>query len=276
MNISSKPQQKVVLITGASSGIGQATAQLLTKRGFKVFGTSRKPDKAKAADFEMLQLDVCSDESVNACVQVLMERAGRMDVLINNAGYYIAGAIEETTISEAKAQFETYFFGVARMVNAVLPIMRQQRSGHIINISSPGGFAAVPFHGFYCASKHALEGYTETLRYELKPLNIRVSIVQSGAVRTEAVNSMQPVAHSIDDYAPVRNRVVESFKKFQQTGLAPTFVATTIYRIIESKSPRLRYRVGIQSKLLPIMRSILPEALFESGARSTFKLDSSK
>ena len=155
--------QKVVLITGASSGIGQSIARLLAQKGFTVFGASRNPDAVEHVPaVEVLPLDVRSDESVKACVDAVLARAGRLDILVNNAGYMLAGAVEEVTIEEARAQFETNFFGAMRTVKAALPIMRQRRSGTIINISSLAGpVPGPPFCGMYSASKFALEAYTE-------------------------------------------------------------------------------------------------------------------
>src|SRR5215510_322887 len=155
--------QKVVLITGASSGIGLSIARLLAQKGLTVFGASRNPDAAEhVAAVEVLPLDVRSDESVKACVNTVLVRAGRLDILVNNAGYMLGGAVEEVTIEEAKAQFETNFFGTMRTVKAALPVMRQQRSGTIINISSLAGLVpGPPFFGMYSASKFALEAYTE-------------------------------------------------------------------------------------------------------------------
>jgi NAD(P)-dependent dehydrogenase (short-subunit alcohol dehydrogenase family) len=258
-------EQKVVLITGASSGIGRATAALLAERGFSVFGTSRKPDKVQTSDFEMLQLDVRSDESVGACVQTLMERAGRLDVLINNAAYGLMGAGEETTLPQAKSLFEVNFFGAVRMVNAVLPTMREQRSGQIINVSSLAGLVAWPFDAAYCATKYALEGYTESLLYEVKPFNIRVSIVEPDFFKSDFVNSMQVAAESIDDYAQTRQQAITIFEESMQRGADPTIVAKLILRVIEDESPRLRYRVGRAAIWIPRIRSIIPEGLFQAA-----------
>src|SRR5215471_14824163 len=147
------PGQKVVLITGASSGVGQSTARLLSQKGYRVFGTSRNPASAEAIQaVEMLALDVRSDASVSACMTAVVNQAGRVDVLVNNAAYELAGALEEISLEEAKAQFETNFFGVVRMVTAVLPSMRQQRRGQIINVSSLSGVTSIPFMGVYSAS----------------------------------------------------------------------------------------------------------------------------
>jgi NAD(P)-dependent dehydrogenase (short-subunit alcohol dehydrogenase family) len=146
----------VVLITGASSGVGQSTARLLSRRGYEVFGTSRNPATAEAiSNVEMLPLDVRSDDSVRACVEAVANRAGRLDVLINNAGHELAGALEDISTEEARAQFETNFFGVVRMVNAVLPLMRRQKRGHLINAGSLSGLSSIPFMGVHSASKFA-------------------------------------------------------------------------------------------------------------------------
>src|SRR5262245_27445041 len=177
--------QKVILITGASSGVGQSTARLLSRKGYKIFGTSRNPANAEAIpDVEMLPLDVRSDDSVAACLKAVADEAGRIDVLVNNAAYELAGAIEEISIDEAKAQFETNFFGAVRMVQAVLPSMRQHKQAQIINVSSLSGVSSIPFMGIYSASKFALEGYTEALRMEVAPLNIHVSLTEAGFLKT--------------------------------------------------------------------------------------------
>jgi short-subunit dehydrogenase len=172
---------QTVLVTGASSGIGRATARLLAERGFTVFGTARKPsppDEGAKSGVTMVALDVRSDESVRACVEQVVAKAGRLDVLVNNAGYSLTGAAEETSVEEAKAQLETNFFGAVRMVNAVLPGMRKAEAGKIINISSLAGSTAIPYSGFYSASKFALEGYSESLWYEVRPFGISVSLVE--------------------------------------------------------------------------------------------------
>jgi NAD(P)-dependent dehydrogenase (short-subunit alcohol dehydrogenase family) len=184
--------QRVVLITGASSGVGQSMARLLAREKYKVFETSRNPAIAEAIPaVEMLPLDVRAGDSVRVCVEAVSSRAGHIDVLINNAGYELAGAVEELTSEEIRAQFETNFFGVVRMVKAVLPAMRRQRRGHIINVSSLAGVSSIPFLGMYCASKFALEGYTEALRHEVKPFNIRVSLTEAGFLKTPMMNNRQ-------------------------------------------------------------------------------------
>jgi short-subunit dehydrogenase len=266
--------QKVVLITGASSGNGQATAQSLSQRGYKVFGTSRNPSRAQLLpNVEMLALDVQDDDSVMACVKAVADHVGHLDVLVNNAGYEMAGALEELSMDEAKAQFETNFFGIMRMVKAVLPLMRQQERGQIINISSLAGFSPIPFMGVYSASKFALEGYTEALRLEVKPFNIHVSLVEPGALKTPMMDNRQVAAQQISDYDPWRQRAFNAFREYEEKGPGPELVAETVLKIIESNTPRLRYVIGQQAKLVSRLRRFMPEGVFEKAVRSNFRLD---
>jgi short-subunit dehydrogenase len=259
------------LVTGASSGIGQATAQLLAERGFTVFGTARKPEAAKSAGMTMVPLDVRSDDSVRACVQQVVAKAGRIDVLVNNAGYLVTGAAEETSVEEAKAQLETNFFGVVRMVNAVLPAMRAARAGKIINISSLAGSTAIPFSAFYTASKFALEGYSEALWHEVRPFGISVSLVEPGFVNTPIIGEASPVAaHTLPAYDTTRERMLAAFGKSLKGGIPPEQVARRVLQIIEQANPGLRYRVGTDATWLPRLRSVLPWSLYAAGVRKTF------
>jgi len=264
-------EKRVVLVTGGSSGIGRATARLLAQGGFTVFGTSRNPSSVEPMpDVEMLPLDVRSDESV----KTLLEKTGRLDILVNNAGYVLRGAIEEPTLEEVKALFETNLFGVVRMIKGLLPIMRKQGSGHIINISSGMGMVPSPFMGYYAASKFALEGCTEALRHEVKPLNIQVSLVEPGFIKTSVWQNMKEASGRISDYDPSRNRALEVRHQFEEKALDPIVVAEVILDIIEGKSPRLRHAVGSDVARLSRMRRFLPEAIFEKGMRRTLHLDS--
>ena len=265
--------QRVVLITGASSGVGQSTARLLSQHGFKVYGTSRNPKSTDAfAGVEMLSLDVCEDESVRACVEAVVNRSNRLDVLINNAGYELAGALEELTSEEARAQFETNFFGVIRMVNAVLPFMRRQKRGHIINAGSLSGLSAIPFMGMYSASKSALEGYTEALRHELKPFNIHVSLTEAGFLKTPMMNNRRVGAHRVDEYDPWRARALSAIRAFEEKAPGPELVADTLLKIVSSNNPRLRYLVGPDAKSVTRLRRFLPAGMFEQGVRRTFSI----
>ncbi len=265
--------QKTVLITGASSGFGKAAASLLAKHGYRVFGTSRRGDSGVIAGYEMLTLDVRSDESVRSCIKTVLARTGRIDILVNNAGYGLAGALEETTVAEAKEQFETNFFGMVRMTNAVLPVMRKQREGRIINIGSLAGLVAVPFYGMYSASKYAVEGYTEALRQEVKPFNLQVSLIEPGFFSTNLARSGRRSGQAIMDYEEMSRRAEAVFVKSVQNGKGPEAVAWVIADVISSRSPRLRYRIGSDAVWLPRVKAMMPQKGFEVGVRRTFHLD---
>jgi NAD(P)-dependent dehydrogenase (short-subunit alcohol dehydrogenase family) len=267
------PDQRVVLITGASSGVGQSTARLLSQHGYSVFGTSRNPTSAESmAGVEMLPLDVRMDDSARGCIATVINRAGRLDVLINNAGYELAGAVEEISSAEASAQFETNFFGVVRMVDSVLPLMRRQQRGHIINVSSLSGLSAIPFLGIYSASKFALEGYTEALRHEVKPFGIHVSLTEAGFLKTPMMTHRQLGASRIAEYDEWRQRALDAIRAHEEKGPGPEVVAETLLDILSSKAPRLRYLVGGQAKSVARLRRFLPAGLYESGVRRNFSI----
>lgn len=263
---------KVVLVTGASSGIGRNIASLLSKKGYKVYGTSRKPKSTATEGFEMLPLDVTSEESVKSCVSDLIKRAGRIDVLINNAGYVITGAQEEISLEESKAQFETNFFGILRMVNAVLPYMRKQKSGQIINIGSIAGTIPVPFQGSYAATKAALLVYSHALRQEVKGFHIHVSVVQPGFINTEILDKGNSKPGSISDYEKSRNRTISKLRDEIKNGANTKIVADVVLKIIESKSPHFRYPVGKEGIYLHVKR-LVPDPIFEMMERQHWELD---
>lgn len=259
---------QTVLVTGASSGIGQATARLLAERGFTVFGTARKPSPQPGVT--MVALDVRSDESVRACVEQVIAKARRLDVLVNNAGYAVTGAAEETSVDEAKAQLETNFFGAVRMVNAVLPGMRAAAAGKIINISSLAGNTAIPYSAFYSASKFALEGYSEALWYEVRPFGISVSLVEPGFVNTPIGEASPAAARPLSAYDATRKRMLAAFGQALEGGIPPEQVARRVLEIVESKAPGLRYRVGAQATWLPRLRNVVPWKVYAAGVRKTF------
>jgi short-subunit dehydrogenase len=192
---------------------------------------------------------------------------------VNNAGYELAGALEEISIDEAKAQFETNFFGVVRMVKAVLPSMRQQKQGQIINVSSLSGIASIPFMGIYSASKFALEGYTQALRLEVSPFNIHVSLAEPGFLKTPMMNKRQVSAAQVSEYGPWRQRAFMAIRDIEEKAPGPESVAQAILSIIASKTPRLRYVIGSQAKLITRLQRFLPEGAYERGVRNTFRLD---
>jgi NAD(P)-dependent dehydrogenase (short-subunit alcohol dehydrogenase family) len=245
---------------------------MLSRRGYRVFGTSRTPGADSARDYEMVQLDVRRDDSVKTCIDHLIKTAGRIDVVVNNAGYELSGAIEETCPAEAQEQFETNFFGVARVVQAVLPFMRHQRSGHIINISSLAGLIGVPFHGYYSAAKFALEGYSESLQHEVKNFNIRISIIEAGFMKTNLGASSKHAAREIDDYAGMRKGAYRYFAHAVESGDDPHKTAGLILTAIESPAPRLRYRSGSAAVWLPRIKSLVPWKMFAWGMRRKLHL----
>ena len=219
----------------------------------------------------MLELDVHSDESVARCVQTVIDRAGGLDVLVNNAGYLVAGAVEEVTIADAKAQFETNFFGVARMLRAVLPHMRSRGRGHLITISSLAGLVPVPFWGYYNASKFAVEGLVETLRFETRPFGIKVALVEPGAIKTPFYT--QPHAATLPDYARWREAALSAMAGFEAKAPGPELVANLVAKIARTKEPKLRNRVTREATMFSLLRWLLPANAFAAGVRRGFGIN---
>ncbi len=267
--------QRVVLIAGASSGIGKVCSEYLAGKGMTVYGASRSLQAGNGTAFTALRMDVTDDNSVHQCVQKIQQEQGRLDVVINCAGYGVAGAVEDTSPEEAMAQFDTNFFGAHRVCRAVLPIMRQQRSGIIINISSIAGLLAVPFQAFYSASKFAMEGMTEALRMEVHPFGIRVVLIEPGDFKTDfPANRKNSIASQQSDvYRASLERCVGVMKEEEQQGKAPYPVAKLVERIIDTPSPRLRYTVGpFGERLGPKLKSVLPYRLYELLFMKHYKL----
>lgn len=269
------PKQKgVVLITGASSGIGHACAQHLHQIGYRVFGTSRHPEDAPSAAFEMIQMDVDSVDSVSRGVAHVMEQASRLDVVVNNAGIGFAGSIEDTTIAEAKAQFETNFFGALRLCQVALPIMRQQRAGTIVNISSLAGQIGIPFQGFYSASKFALEGMSETLRMEVKSFNIHVVLIEPGDFHTEFTDKRRWVeaARQNGAYQEACTASVAVMETDERQGPEPIMIAHKLEKVLQTSSPHLRYPVGPSARTVIMLKRLLPGRLWEWIIIKKYKL----
>ena len=231
----------VALITGASSGIGAACAAFLAAQGYRVYGGSRSA--VTAAGVEPLALDVSDDASVARAIETILAKEGRLDILVNNAGFGIAGAIEDTSIDEARAQFDVNFFGVLRMCRAVLPGMRQQKTGYIVNIGSIGGLIAIPFQGFYSASKFALEGFSEALRLEVRPFGIRVVLIEPGDHRTSFTQNRRSTAQSGEGsaYRDRFHRAIARMAADEQGGPGPEGVARLLLKVVSHPHPRLRY-----------------------------------
>jgi len=266
--------RRVVLITGASSGIGRATAELLAARGLRVFGGVRAVATTRPlASADLVSLDVRDDASAKACVEEVRSRAGRIDVLINNAGVNLVGAVEETTISQAQALFDTNVIGALRMIQAVLPGMRRQGTGLIVNISSILGFMPAPFMGVYASTKHAIEGLSESLDHEVRTFGIRVVLIEPHYTRTNLDASAAQAGGRIDVYAPQRQQTAAVITNSTKTAPEPKLVAEEVLRSIEGPY-RMRRPVG-QAVLLSWLRRLLPVRLFEPSLRKAFALDSS-
>ena len=265
---------KIALVTGASSGIGQATAELLAKAGYTVYGTSRRGGDASGRSFEMLSLDVTSDESVDAAVQQLMQREGRIDLLVNDAGFGVAPAgAEESSIGQAQAIFDTNFFGIVRMTRAVVPHMRKQGAGRIINIGSVLGLLPMPYGALYAATKHAIEGYSESLDHELRTRGIRVSVIEPAYTKTPFdANFLEPDA-KLDEYREARAAVSQRVKEVMATAEQPGIVADVVLKAASAARPRLRYTAGGLAGRLIWLRRFAPAGLLDAGIRRDLRLD---
>jgi NAD(P)-dependent dehydrogenase (short-subunit alcohol dehydrogenase family) len=266
-------ENKVVLITGVSSGIGRETAQLLAKRGARVFGTVRDLGRADPiAKVELVLMDVTDDKSVKNGAESVLENAGKIDILINNAGYSIAGGLEETSIEEARQLFETNFFGALRVTQTVLPSMRRHGYGRIINISSMAGIVPTPYRGAYAASKHALEGYTEILDHEVRQFGIRAVLIEPTFTKTNIVGNEKTPQTEIPAYAAQKHRVEAVIRSELANGDDSRAVAEVIYRASTAEEPRLHYPVG-EGKTLTLLRRFIPERMFDKQFRKRFQLD---
>lgn len=262
-------RRPVVLITGVSSGIGRCCAAYLAEKGYLVYGTSRKPagsnDDHSAGLYETVCMDVNDSDSVNSAVDAVLQKTGQLDVVINNAGYGISGPVELTSVEEAAAQFDTNLFGIMRVCSAVLPIMREQQAGRIINISSLGGLIGLPYQGLYSATKFAVEGLSEALYTELHSLGIKVIIVEPGDFHTAFTKNRRLIAETDNDniYSDDFNRALAVIESDENNGADPIKIARLIAMIIKRRNPRLRYRCGAPvQKLSVVLKSLLPARLF--------------
>jgi NAD(P)-dependent dehydrogenase (short-subunit alcohol dehydrogenase family) len=258
------PQKKVVLVTGASSGIGRACAELLAAHGYRVYGASRRPVAGPLV--ESITMDVTNDASVRDAVAGVIAREGRIDIVVNNAGIGIAGAVEDTSVEEAREQFEVNFFGALRVCRAVLPVLRKQRASYIVNIGSIGGLIAIPYQGLYSASKFALEGLTESLRLELRQFGVRVVLIEPGDCRTGFTDNRRMTADSQSNLAyRVRfQRAVERMAADERNSAGPEAVARLLLRIVKKARPRLRYTAGpVPQRGAIWLKRVTPYALVE-------------
>lgn len=262
---------RTALVTGASSGIGEETARRLQGLGYTVYGAARRTDrleKLAAEGVRPLAMDVTDDASMTAGIARIIEEAGRIDVLVNNAGYGSYGAIEDVPIDEARRQFEVNLFGLGRLVQLVTPHMRGQKSGTIINISSMGGRLTTPLGGWYHATKYAVEALSDALRMELKPFGIDVVLVEPGGIRTEwagiAADHLEETAEG-SAYSDQIRAVAGSMRNesVQRRQSPPSVIANTVERIVTARRPRTRYAVGFMAKPLITARRVLPDRAFD-------------
>lgn len=254
----------LALVTGASSGIGEAAAIAFVEAGYDVVGTSRNSaGTASLVGVTLLDLDVGSDDSVSALVDDVIGRFGRIDVLVNNAGIGAGGAAEESSVEQARRVFDVNFFGLIRMTKAVLPHMRAQGKGRIINVSSVLGFVPVPFGALYAASKHAVEGYSESVDHEVRQHGVRVLLVEPGFTKTAFDANIVPPAVSLAAYADDRRSAEAVLAESMVSGDEPSVVAATIVRAPTDAKPKLRYPAGRQAKQLTLLRRIVPTRTFD-------------
>src|SRR6059036_1844830 len=268
-----KLKNPVALVTGASSGIGKATAERLATAGYKVYGTSRRGATSGQRAFEMLSLDVTSDESVAAAVNALLRSEGRLDLLVNNAGFSVAPAgAGESSIEQARAIFETNFFGIVRMTRAVVPHMRRQRAGRIVNIGSVLGFLPAPYAALYAATKHAVEGYSESLDHELRTRGIRVTVIEPAYTKTQFdANFLEPDS-KLDEYREIRASLRKTFTEVMAAADDPSVVADVVVEAAGAARPKLRYTAGALAGRLRLLRRFAPAGLMDIGIRKELRL----
>jgi NAD(P)-dependent dehydrogenase (short-subunit alcohol dehydrogenase family) len=261
--------KKVILVTGTSSGIGNACADELFSRGWTVIGASRRA--TSDALWQSMVVDVNNDDSVNAGVANVLAEHGRIDAILACAGWGLAGAAEQTPIADAKAQFETNFWGAVRVTQAVLPIFRRAGGGRVVLMSSIGGVLGIPFQAFYSASKFALEGYAESLAYEVAPFKIHVSLIEPGNFKTDFTDSRQKVLAPDDDpYERAREKAIEVMERDEIHGADPKNVAKVVARVLASANPPRRASVGKLDERVGIVgKRLLPFRLFEKAAKGS-------
>ncbi|WP_102142030.1 oxidoreductase [Mycobacterium hubeiense] len=262
----------VALVTGAYSGLGKFAAHALVKAGFEVVGTSRNTEGLiRREGVTFIDLDVTSDDSVALLVKRVLGQFGRIDVLINNAGMGLSGAAEENSIAQAQRLFDINVFGVIRMTNAVLPHMRAQGSGRIVNISSVFGFMPAPFMAAYSATKHAVEGYSESVDHEVREYGIRVLLVEPGGTRTGFDDNTTPPDNPLEIYARQRDATNQVVAEQVNMGDDPATVAKAIVAAATDTKPQLRYPASPRARRLSTMRRLVPARAFDKQLRKTFK-----
>jgi len=263
--------KKTILITGASSGFGLMLANDLHKKGFNVIGTSREPEKYKGKfAFKLLRLDIDDDNSINSFAEQVFKETKQLDVLVNNAGFMITGLAEETPIDVARKQFETNFWGTVKVTNALLPQFRKQKFGQIITVSSIVGLIGPPNLSYYSASKHAVEGYFKSLRFELNQFNIKVSVVEPVWFKTNLGHNAVSSTGNIQDYNTYRKQVNAVTQKGLDEAQSPDAVVNIITKLIGTKEPKFSNPVGKMSGMIVFLQSFAPK-MFENSILKSVK-----
>lgn len=266
--------RKIAIVTGASSGIGEATAVMLTNAGYTVYGTSRKGGQYSHHPFKMIALDVGSEESIEAALKGIIDKEGRIDLVVNNAGFGVAaGGAEESSMAQTQQIFDTNFFGVVRVIQAVVPYMRKQGQGRIINIGSILGLIPAPYMATYAATKHAVEGYSESLDHELRTRGIRVSVIEPAYTKTNFEANAPELDSPIEEYAVARKALAKIMKAAVEGGDDPKIVAKIVLKAANDKHPKLRYTAGKLATRLSLLRRFAPAAMMDKGIRQEMKLD---
>lgn len=268
--------QQTVLITGTSSGIGEATAHFFAEKGWNVVATMRTPQERKTSlhereDVTLMHLDVLDPASIEKAIEQTLRRFERIDVLINNAGYAVMGPFEATPPKNIRRQFDTNVFGLMDVCRAILPVFRAQKDGTIINVTSVAGRITVPLYSLYNSTKWAVEGFSEALHYELRPLNIRVKVFEPGIIKTDFYSRSLDVSRdeALTDYDDFVKRVEAKHAEAAERGSAPAVVAAGIYKAACDRSFKLRYAAGELARLTLFARKVLPDALFFRVIRSS-------
>jgi NAD(P)-dependent dehydrogenase (short-subunit alcohol dehydrogenase family) len=274
-NMSRNQQQQtrpVAFVTGASGGIGEATARALHAAGYHVFGTYRRPPATKLSGVEYLTCDVTSDESVQAAVGHVLAQTGRIDLLVNNAGVGLLGGAEESSLEQAKSLFEVNLFGLIRLTKAVLPTMRRQRAGRIVNLSSVMGLIPAPFMALYAASKHAVEGYSESLDHDIRGSGVRVVLVEPGYTRTSFEGNVYRADQQLDVYQSARTNAEGVLRDGMKTADTPELVASAVVKAATEANPHRRYAASRTARQVSLLRRFVPESAFDRSLRKQMRL----
>jgi NAD(P)-dependent dehydrogenase (short-subunit alcohol dehydrogenase family) len=262
----------VAIVTGASGGIGEATARALHAAGYRVFGTSRRPPATTSPGVEYLACDVTSGESVKAAIGEVLSRSGRIDLLVNNAGVGLIAGAEESSLEQAKSLFDVNLFGVIRLTQAVLPTMRRQGSGRIVNISSVMGLIPAPFMALYAASKHALEGYSESLDHEIRGSGVRVVLIEPAYTRTSFEGNVYRADQQLEAYQSARTNAEGVMRDAMKVADSPELVASAVVKASTETNPHRRYAAGRAARQVSLLRRFVPASAFDRSLRKQMRL----